>query len=232
MVAATATFVAALLAFRAPSTALAPRRQFARTHAPQCIGRAPPLAVDDSSEGAFQSSAWPVRTMVFIDGSWLYYSFHGRRPNCPVTAQYGTGWEYAYSIDFDRLPQLISQYVHAELLRRFKSKRFVEIVRTVVFTSARADTHKASNRMRMFRQMEDANFEVHMSVTQGYHEKCIDISLGRINAVRTHCRRARAAPRTGLRASLRRLFDNPHTPANARAIMLHVRPYMSACGHV
>ena len=31
--------------------------------------------------------------------------------------------------------------------------------------------------MRMFRQMEESNFEVHMSTTTGYHEKCIDISL-------------------------------------------------------
>ena len=131
-----------------------------------------------SGEGdAVQNAAAPLRTMVFIDGSWLYYSFHGRRPNCPVTAAYGRGWEYSNSIDFDRLPQLISQYVHAELFRRFHTQRFVEIVRTVVFSSARADTHKDSTRMRMFRQMEESNFEVHMSTTTGYHEKCIDISL-------------------------------------------------------
>ena len=127
--------------------------------------------------GAPQSSAHPLRTMVFIDGSWLYYSFHGRRPTCPVTSQYGEGWEYGYSIDFDRLPQLISQYIQTELLRRSHSQRFVEVVRTVVFSSARADTHHDSTRMRMFRNMEAANFEVHMSVTTGYHEKCIDISL-------------------------------------------------------
>ena len=118
-----------------------------------------------------------MKVMVFIDGSWLYYSFHGRRPNCPVTSAYGRGWEYGHSFDYDRLPQLISHYVHDELLRRHRSSRFVEIVRTVVFSSARADTHHRSTRMRMFRQMEEANFEVHMAVTTGIHEKCIDISL-------------------------------------------------------
>lgn len=115
--------------------------------------------------------------MVFVDGSWLYYSFHGRRPNCPVTSAYGKGWEYGHSFDYDRLPQLISQQLQDELLRRHRTSRFVEIVRTVVFSSARADTHHRSTRMRMFRQMEEANFEVHMSVTTGIHEKCIDISL-------------------------------------------------------
>jgi uncharacterized LabA/DUF88 family protein len=141
-------------------------------HHPQLLQS---FAVPEGSDASYQAS--PVRAMIFVDGSWLYYSFHGRRPNCPVTAQYGEGWEYAYSIDFDRLPQLVAQYVRAELLKRFGSPRFVDVVRTVVFTSARADTHHQSTRMRMFRQMADSNFEVHMSVTTGYQEKCIDIAL-------------------------------------------------------
>lgn len=100
--------------------------------------------------------------MVFIDGSWLYYSLHGRRPNCPVTAQYGEGWQFAYGIDFDRLPLLISRYIEGELLKRFQTQRFIEVVRTVVFSSARADTHPSSTRLKMFREMERVNFEVHM----------------------------------------------------------------------
>lgn len=124
-----------------------------------------------------QSSAWPLRVMVFIDGSWLYYSFHGRRPNCPVTARYGDGWEFSHRVVYDRLPQLISQHLHREMLRRHQTQRFVEVARTVVFSSARADTHYHSTRLRMFRAMEAANFEVHMSTTSGAQEKCIDISL-------------------------------------------------------
>ena len=124
-----------------------------------------------------QSSAWPVKVMVFIDGSWLYYSFHGRRPNCPVTARYGDGWEFSHRLLYDRLPQLISQHLHKEMLQRHQTQRFVEVVRTVVFSSARADTHYRSHRLRMFREMEAVNFEVHMSTTSGAQEKCIDISL-------------------------------------------------------
>lgn len=118
---------------------------------PRCAYN-PPLA-DSPDLGApaaegFPSAVSPIKTMIFIDGSWLYYSFHGRRSNCPVTAQYGAGWEYGHSLDFDRLPQLVSQYISAELLKRFGTQRFVEVVRTVVFTSARADTHPESTRMR------------------------------------------------------------------------------------
>jgi uncharacterized LabA/DUF88 family protein len=127
--------------------------------------------------GSFQASSHPIRTMVFIDGTWLYYSFHGRRPNCPVTKTYGDGWEYAHSIDYDRLPQLISQHLHQEILQRFHAQRFVEVVRTVVFSSMRADTMAQSPRMRMFKGMQEANFEVHLSTTHGSQEKCIDISL-------------------------------------------------------
>ena len=64
----------------------------------------PELPAGPSEIGsAYQSSSFPVRVMVFVDGSWLYYSFHGRRQNCPVTKTYGTGWEYSHSIAYERL---------------------------------------------------------------------------------------------------------------------------------
>ena len=69
--------------------------------------------------------------MVFIDGSWLYYSFHGRRPNCPVQQRHGDGWAFSNSVAFDRLPYLISQHIHQQLLRRYGTRRFVEITRTM-----------------------------------------------------------------------------------------------------
>ena len=53
----------------------------------------------------------------------------------------------------------------------------MEVSRTLVFTSARRDTNAMSQRLRMFREMEACNFDVHMSITAGQQEKCIDISL-------------------------------------------------------
>jgi len=126
---------------------------------------------------AYQSSPWPYRVMIFIDGSWLYYSIYGRRPECPLTRQYGEGWTVSHTVAFDRLPHLISQHLHKQLLKQHGSQRFVEVARTIVFTSARADTHKLSRRMQMFQQMAQSNFEVHMRTTTGIQEKCIDIQL-------------------------------------------------------
>ena len=93
----------------------------------------------------------------------------GNVTNCPVTAQYGDGWEYGHSLNVDRLPQLVSQYINTELMKRFQTQRFVEVVRTVVFTSARADTARQSTRMTMFREMEEANFEVRARAVGGGH---------------------------------------------------------------
>lgn len=47
----------------------------------------------------------------------------------------------------------------------------------MVFSSARKDTDKDSNRMKMFNAMREKNFEVHMATTMGVQEKCIDIAL-------------------------------------------------------
>eukprot|EP00966_Prymnesium_polylepis_P261136 6031926-Prymnesium_polylepis.1 len=125
----------------------------------------------------FQSSSWPVRTMVFIDGTWLYYSLYGRRQDCAVAKRFGPDWAYSHRVAFEQLPAMIAQSLHQQLLDKSQAQRFVEVVRTVVFTSARADTHERSHRMRMFQQMERANFEVHMSTTTGVQEKCVDIAL-------------------------------------------------------
>ena len=54
---------------------------------------------------------------------------------------------------------------------------FVQVVRTVVFSSARSDTDKDSTRMQMFESMREKKFEVHMATTMGVQEKCIDIAL-------------------------------------------------------
>ncbi|KAL3921422.1 MAG: hypothetical protein SGPRY_004910, partial [Prymnesium sp.] len=125
----------------------------------------------------FQSSAWPVRTMIFIDGTWLYYSLYEGRPGCPLRKKFGSDWKYSHRVAFEQLPAMIAKSVHQQLLDYSQVQRFVEVVRTVVFTSARADTHAKSYRMRMFQRMEEANFEVHMSTTVGLQEKCVDIAL-------------------------------------------------------
>ena len=47
----------------------------------------------------------------------------------------------------------------------------------MVFTSAKKETDPNSIRMRMFREMANANYDVHMMQTVGQGEKCVDIQL-------------------------------------------------------
>lgn len=47
----------------------------------------------------------------------------------------------------------------------------------MVFTSAKKETDPNSLRMRMFREMANANYDVHMMETVGQGEKCVDIQL-------------------------------------------------------
>ena len=47
----------------------------------------------------------------------------------------------------------------------------------MVFTSAKRETDPNSIRMRMFRDMANANYDVHMMETVGQGEKCVDIQL-------------------------------------------------------
>ena len=56
-------------------------------------------------------------------------------------------------------------------------QRPVEIVRASVFTSYKKTTDPQSIRVRMYEEMADANYDVHMMETVGKGEKCVDIQL-------------------------------------------------------
>ena len=73
--------------------------------------------------GSQMTTPYPVKVMVFIDGTWLYYSIHGRRPGCPVTKKYGVGWELSHSVAFNRLAYLISHHLHTQLLEQQRTNR-------------------------------------------------------------------------------------------------------------
>ncbi|CAM9124767.1 unnamed protein product [Choristocarpus tenellus] len=123
------------------------------------------------------SRAPPLKVMVFVDGTWLYYSFFGRGERCHILSKLGTGWFRNYRIKWEMLPVIVARAVQAELTMGHQPGRLVEVVRTVVFSSAHESTPRESNRMQMFDAMRKLNFEVHMSTTTGVQEKCIDIAL-------------------------------------------------------
>ena len=48
--------------------------------------------------------------MIFIDGTWLYYSLHRRREQeDPIVQKFGKGWQYRYRFDWSALPRIICE---------------------------------------------------------------------------------------------------------------------------
>lgn len=132
----------------------------------------------------------PLRVMLFIDGTWLYYSIHERQQNrCPITQAYGLGWQARYRFDWAALPRVICEAIQRQgqgwsstsssgpSPSGNENDRPVEVVRASVFTSVKKDTSRASNRMIMYEEMANANYDMHMMETVGAGEKCIDIQL-------------------------------------------------------
>lgn len=143
---------------------------------------------DTNESTKVQSSALsPLKVMLFIDGTWLYYSLHGRDADRdPIQASFGPGWQKKYNVDWANLPRVIG---HALQEQDAKSgwmpisatgepqSRPVEVVRVSVYTSFRGDTPKTSLRYQMFQDMIDAKYDVLMLQTIGLNEKCVDIQL-------------------------------------------------------
>lgn len=143
------------------------------------------------SPDAFQPTLRPLKAMLFIDGTWLYYSLHEREDEwCPLLQRFGRGWQYKYNIDWGSLPRIVCQALqeqdkgrgwNAVLPRSDDSEeeisRPIDVVRVSVFTSYKADTPKTSFRYKMFQDMLNARYDVQMMETVGKGEKCVDIQL-------------------------------------------------------
>jgi hypothetical protein len=124
----------------------------------------------------------PCKVMLFIDGTWLYYSLHERsEQDCPLIKKFGRGWQQRYMIDWEALPRLICEKLQDPGWRTTSDNqsdfRSLEVVRASVFTSYKADTSPLSWRYQMFENMKAANYDVHMMQTVGRGEKCVDIQL-------------------------------------------------------
>jgi uncharacterized LabA/DUF88 family protein len=114
----------------------------------------------------------PLKAMLFIDGTWLYYSVNERAPSkCPIVRKYGRGWQSRYELDWAALPRVISEQLQLQETRQ------VEIARSSVYTSCKKDTSPHSYRIKMFEEMQNANYDVFMMETIGPGEKCVDIQL-------------------------------------------------------
>ena len=126
--------------------------------------------------------------MLFIDGTWLYYSIFRRQSEklqrCSIVHKFGAGWAFDHNFRWDALPAIICEEIQREINKNKWSSggganadRPVEIVRANVFTSMKKETEANSLRMKMFDDMASCNYDVYKMVTEGTQEKCIDIQL-------------------------------------------------------
>lgn len=130
-------------------------------------------AVGNQSSETTSIALAPCRVMIFIDGTWLYYSLYERaNRGCPIVAKFGADWHLRYSIDWNKFTEAV-----ASSLPDTMSGRPFEVMRSSVFTSYRPDTRHDSLRYKMFEDMKDVNFDMHMLLTVGKNEKCVDIQL-------------------------------------------------------
>ena len=98
----------------------------------------------------------PIKAMMFLDGTWLYYTFYSRGSfRCPIIKQFGEDWTSSHTVDWTQVHNYIRETVAAHL-----PGRFVDVTRVIVFGSVRQNTSPSSPRVRMFKELEACNFEV------------------------------------------------------------------------
>ena len=52
----------------------------------------------------------PLKAMLFIDGTWLYYSLHRRSEDRdPIVKKFGRGWQHRYRFDWNALPRIVCE---------------------------------------------------------------------------------------------------------------------------
>ena len=135
----------------------------------------PPANIQQTIESITQTQTQPklvpLKAMMFIDGTWLYYSIHQRQEtHCPITKRFGRGWQHYYRVDWAALPRLVCEQIRQSMYdpeSTSYSDRPMEITRNSVYTSYNKGTDKNSFRAKMFDQMQQANFDVHIMETLG-----------------------------------------------------------------
>lgn len=84
------------------------------------------------------------KVMLFIDGTWLYYSIHERpAKDCPLIQRYGRGWQLRYDMNWTALPDILSHAVAQQLeqqQQRTKSRAVIQQQDTIVNTDNQSHT--------------------------------------------------------------------------------------------
>ena len=119
----------------------------------------------------------PLKVMIFIDGTWFYYSFLKGRDECPIRDKFGDKWWANNKLDYSMLTHVIMDNLSKQYNSIHKSRRLLENVRTHIFTSTKASTDSDSARIKMIDEFSKLKYDIHRFETMGTVEKCVDISL-------------------------------------------------------
>ena len=145
---------------------------------------APGLSSQSSQSSQSQRTLAPLKVMLFIDGTWLYYSLYHRQSSSrtnPLSDKFGEGWVHSHHVLWEKLPGIIARAISEQEGKlawgTTESRRDVDIVRANVYTGYRQGTDSNSLRVKMFDSMSENNYDVFLSSTNGLSEKCIDIQL-------------------------------------------------------
>lgn len=144
------------------------------------------------------ASLTPLKVMIFVDGTWLYYQIFERTSFRDIMSEKlgGTDWKTWFEIDWPKLPMVACQALLQDKKSSWSAimapttngsgvvqpapQRPIEVMRVSVYSSMFRDTPEDSYRFQMFQNMRKAGFDVNMIETLGHKgagEKCVDIQL-------------------------------------------------------
>lgn len=117
------------------------------------------------------------KAMIFIDGTWFYYSFILGYADCPVQAKYGSSWFTEYRINYRELPSVIAGAIEDQLQCNGRHKSFVDVARTHFYTGTLSEKKRHFAKEQMIKFVKESNFMVTELLSLGNHEKGVDVSL-------------------------------------------------------
>jgi hypothetical protein len=100
--------------------------------------------------------------LVFIDGSWLFYSLEQGRDKgrVPLTVQVlGDSFQQGFEIDYLKLPYIIAQELLKQMKKQYSLRDHIEVIRSSVFMSVK---EKGDNKMELVSKLRRSNFDMHM----------------------------------------------------------------------
>lgn len=122
---------------------------------------------------------YPIRVMIFIDGSWLFHSFNAKA--VAVSPLLGEAWSYSHFVDYNQLPRLIVNALQKQYLERHGEQRFVDVVRTTVYDAVPEGQMQdgKGSRHDFLEALKNTRFELHIEdqPAQHPHQKSVEITL-------------------------------------------------------